>query len=95
MSRRYIDAEALIQEVIESKHSYLGDPMMVSQHDLMCDNTISWIDGAETADMVEVVWCKDCKHSSDRNGYDVCVCKKWEAFMDKYGFCHCGKRREE
>lgn len=71
---RYIDADDLIKEIFESKHSYVGTPTMVYQHDLMCDNAISWADGAETADVIKPVYCRACKHYlTPDNGSSYCA----------------------
>ena len=43
-----------------------------------------------TADVVEVVRCKDCKAF---NGDDK-FCKAWEAFVRETDFCSYGERRE-
>lgn len=52
---RLIDADALINELIECKQGYVGTHNDVVLHDLVCDNAIAWADGTETVEAVPVV----------------------------------------
>ncbi len=52
------------------------------------------IDELPTADVVEVVRCKDCKHWEVRDGWDNCTFFDW-LMEDGNGFCHFGERRED
>lgn len=47
-----------------------------------------------TADVVEVVRCKDCKES------EICPdtllwCNQFERLVPPNGFCHCGERKDD
>lgn len=60
---RYIDADALYKETekkIKEANSYR---MAVVDRDFL-----DIINDADTADVVEVVRCKDCKHNTDNGG---------------------------
>ena len=81
---RYIDADVLIDDLIHNRSFY---PAIVS----------SAIKNTPTADVVEVVRCKDCEH---RNTSD---CSLWYGMVDDidylldYGenfYCSLGKRSE-
>lgn len=58
-----------------------------------------WVKDIPSADVVEVVRCKDCKHKieddySDGNVPDL-ICKEWDSGVDINDYCSYGKRREE
>lgn len=77
---RHIDADALTQYLI--KRGFY--PAIVKRA----------IEDAPTADVVEVVRCKDCKER------EVCPdtllwCNQMERLVPPNGFCHCGERIEE
>ncbi len=74
---RYIDADALKQKWLFRGKD--GKPYRDE------------IDSMPTADVVEVVRCKDCKHY---NG-DSAVCKRMNRIMKDDGFCSYGERRED
>ena len=75
---RYIDADVLIDDLVRNRDFY---PALVA----------SAIRNTPTADVVEVVRCKDCKHY-DRG---ICYCSsvKYVAH-DKNHYCGYGERRE-
>lgn len=56
---------------------------------------IDLIDSIPAADVVEVVWCKDCKHMTLEMGY-VRFCNVWEKpnGMGDDGFCNYGELKE-
>lgn len=58
-----------------------------------------FIDNAPTADVVEVVRCKDCKHYKidhpRANGYHCCYRMHSIFPMKSDGFCNYGERRED
>lgn len=47
-----------------------------------------------TADVVEVVRCKDCKYWEIRNSWDNCRHFDW-LLEDDNGYCHFGERKED
>lgn len=109
MSGRYIDADALYEKTAEWEAQALH---MVEIHSHNEDNA-EWkrwsviltersafkfdIADMPTADVVEVVRCKDCKHySADGWGYGNCYRGSVEYLrMADNGFCSYGERREE
>lgn len=61
-----------------------------------------WVEDAPTVDAVEVVRCKDCKHSQQVGSFG-CFCSniqapwfndEYEIHMDLDDFCSYGERRE-
>ena len=106
--QRLIDANALIREIIESRYDYAGTPDEVTHHDIMCDNAVSWIDGAEIIDAVPVVRCSECKHWNEEiewcNLHSCFItpngdfCHPWESdnwkTFDKNDFCSYGEIKE-
>lgn len=48
-----------------------------------------WLEQLPTADVVEVVRCKDCKHN------DGSCCDYSAVYTRPNGYCHWGERREE
>ena len=108
---RYIDADALKEQMFNyydcvnegtCKGGYSGQTLMDYE---VADMIHDCIDDAPTADVVEVVRCKDCKHYAHAGGYAVFygkvdknnpyVCRKWGdyATCDPDGFCNRGERR--
>lgn len=74
-------------------------PCNIKDGELCTDNIANYIREAvkeetPTADVVEVVRCKDCKHFTYDNGgccgFGVGLC-----FVDENQFCSYGERREE
>lgn len=93
---RYIDADAVIYEVMDAKQNYKGSPEDVAFHNLMCDNVFSWVDGAVTVDAVKVVRCKDCRRASTRD-WDTprgkVYCKQHCVYMKDSDYCNYGDRK--
>lgn len=87
---RYIDAE----QVRMAKVPYDDE---LTEYDRGWNDACKAIaDNAETADVVEVVRCKDCKHS-EYWYRDKCRCSLWsEIGIDVFedGFCSYGERRD-
>jgi len=53
------------------------------------------IDELPSADVVQVVRCKDCKHNINLQFDTAARCNLWGCLKPKRGFCDAGKRREE
>lgn len=94
---KYIDADKLINELNNSTQNTWGKGLGRSwwSHSVkLKDNIVECINKQPTADVVEVVRCKDCEHS-----YFIKSCSKYECRKDggvlKYStdFCSYGKRR--
>lgn len=95
---RYIDKDKVIEEI-----SRLANRSMVGEIDepyLDWKTVASVIFNAPTADVVEIVRCKDCKHAtfySCKN--DACskgiFCDFIITTGDENFYCACGERRKE
>ena len=92
---RYIDADWLIKGIdIEIELTDIVEAKKVAD---AFNEIISRIKNTPTADVVEVVRCKDCKYKGG-NGYDEDVC--WEiepqhgVYVSDNWYCADGERRE-
>ena len=81
---RYIDADKLKEDILEENSWYLYNEFgsTTQFHEL--------IDKQPTADVVEVVYCKDCKH---RNEPSCQIVASMYGISD-YDYCSYGERRE-
>ena len=93
---RYIDADALKDRMLNyyecvnadtSKSNYKGETLMNYE---VADMIEDCIDNAPTADVVEVVRCKDCRH---RNPIGE-KCLKDNIWHGLDGFCNFGERKQ-
>lgn len=90
---RYIDAYALREKVL-----YHADTMNhAGNHEQAkaFNYCLCMIDDMPTADVVEVVRCKDCKRYTKN-----CFCEYWQsvgavAQLASFDYCSYGERREE
>ena len=84
---RYIDADKL--KTIESIQSADFNSI---------ESIRRWIDEQQTADVVEVVRCKDCKHHEDFLSDDgdkvLCWVHDVDIVMAKNDYCSYGKRKD-
>ena len=83
---RYIDADLLEAEVF-TPHIY----------DINRDDVIALIAEQPTADVAEVVRCKDCKQSYIRKKDGKLVCDLLYpamSWVDQYEFCSFGERKD-
>lgn len=97
---RYVDADALIEELQScSYNTWSKDTNRTwwAQAVKVKDNIIECIERQPTADVVEVVRCKDCKHwGGTTYGF---VCRKFSGIDTKIcmgadHYCSYGERRE-
>ena len=79
--KRLIDANAMRQDWLEN-----GENEFVYDTNAVLDS----IDAQPTADAVEVVRCKDCKHKDRMPGQPNIVC--WQMHDDD--FCSYGERKD-
>lgn len=93
MMARYIDADEAIKVILSGK---IDDSCSLVECPEECN---SFLDAAAddiskmpTADVVEVVRCKDCKHRIIDTNDDWCECTGCDINPD--GFCEEGERRE-
>ena len=99
MSKRFIDADELMRELQEEID--FETPMYTEEQNkyfnlgLRC--AIRDVKAQPTADVVEGVRCKDCKHYI--NWGDCITCQHWTLFedvsTDPNAFCSYGERRAE
>lgn len=85
---RYIDADALVKRL---KHS----PLFLGTNMQFKDGVVDLVEKQPTADVVEVVRCKDCKHGQSQKRIGViCEYDQNGAFRAYNGFCSYGERGE-
>lgn len=91
---RYIDADALIEMLHKKvKSDY---EIGIYTHAVLTESFIQFVEKQPTADVVEVVRCKDCKYWQDNNGgypHEECRWGKGET-PDADDYCSYGERRE-
>ena len=105
---RYIDADALIEELQRcSRETWSKDINRAwwAQAVKIKDNIVRCIDRQPTADVVEVVRCKDCIHARNMplglcylhtEPYDNAKGYKGDAVcVEADDFCSCGERSEK
>ena len=105
---RYIDADALLSQIQDSSgETWAKDVLGMYNwaHSVQIkDNFVRLIKDAPTADVVEVVRCKDCKHNVanwqhdelDIEDYTDIVCDYFMTDgMEANDYCSYGERREE
>lgn len=91
---RYIDADKLKNRIKAS----CVFPNIGQDGYFLQNCTIDLIDKQPTADVVEVVRCKDCKQ---KGGFQAChgktiyFCKLHKFCVGKNDFCSCGERKEK
>lgn len=94
MSKRYIDADALIAHIKNMPWK------MTSAAEISKSIFLSAVEEAPTADVVEVVRCKDCKYcntymSWNNRKYLGCTYNGLITEIDADHYCSHGERREE
>lgn len=87
----YIEREALIED-----YSSLIKKMVTAKNGLRpvsAEVVLKYLSNFPAADVVEVVRCRDCKHSNFHE-FQFAVCWKRNNMVSKDGFCSYGERRE-
>lgn len=90
---RYIDADALYKVVTERYSDITAGSY---PYNYVAFDMANLVKKAPTADVVEVVRCKDCKYWQDNNGgypHEECRWGKEET-PDADDYCSFGERRE-
>lgn len=96
---KYINANMLIRDIEQSRANNNHNNAIASQtHNAEHRHFIKMVLDQPTADVVEVVRCKDCKHAtfySCKNdaGYQSIICEYRIGIGDENFFCACGERR--
>lgn len=86
---RYGDLDALLENLKKQYGEELGWQCTVNMSDVGM-----MIEDAPTADVVEVVRCRDCKHSAEQDRCDSLYCAFLDTAMGKEDFCSYGERKE-
>ena len=90
----YIDRKAVYKAACKGC-TKKGDEVGTCYADELCEGLHSAFVGAPTADVVEVVRCKDCKHSATDCVKNALLCnKKMLGMVRKEDFCSFGERRD-
>lgn len=94
---RYIDADIL------KKHGWVLAKIKTDKNGVITKIMSMQIDDAPTADVVDVVRCKDCKYFLDEDEFDslgMCLCERiarnygGEIYPERIHFCSYGERKE-
>lgn len=90
---RYIDAEEALRMMKNSRQDcpYTATKKLI--WNLAHDSCTSCIMATETADVVEVVRCKNCKHRST-DDFRSFYCRKDDVGCKDDDFCSGGERRD-
>lgn len=86
---RYIDADKLYSRVKAHTNPY-GKPTIDYDSGV---KVLNMIETESTADVVEVVRCKDCQRSRHMIFDGFCYCKRVRAVRKADDFCSKGKRK--
>lgn len=98
--KRYINANALIQDIERSRANNEHNNAIASQtHNAEHRHFIKMVLDQPTADVVEVVRCKDCIYSfMSITGETVLYCDMYPSDdhlgWDKDHYCGCGERKD-
>lgn len=104
---RYVDADALRKELEESIEQAKKRLDGVAESNIACrlvyttqfherDTLLSLVNWMPTADVVEVVRCRDCKHFGRQISAEYHTCNKYALpFCGEDFFCSYGERRAE
>ena len=93
---RYIDVDALI-EILKAK-SKTDYEMGLYNHGALTDSFIRFVGRYPSADVVEVVRCKDCAYRRYVDGADIYKCDRRGFYSEEVkptDYCSYGERREE
>lgn len=63
-------------------------------HAVIANRLLDSIPAADVVEVVEVVRCRDCKHSTEPQSDRTCWCKGWNQYVPEEHFCSFGKRRD-
>jgi hypothetical protein len=87
---RYIDADKFAER-IELSPAFKN---MAFEGDLLQRVVLDLLDNAPTADVVEVVRCKDCEHWIYWADEKRCSCDLHHIYTNRNDFCSYGERRD-
>lgn len=88
----YVKKEAIVEFITKGLNN--PDKTKAFGHDAI--EILTEIEYAPTADVVEVVRCKDCKHFGRDMGHGKHDCKKYEMpYCLENDYCSYGERRTE
>lgn len=99
MAKRYVEANALIQDIKQSKANNNHNNSIASQtHNAEHKKFIKMVLDQPTADVVEVVRCKNCQYWHSPTNDDMHYCKLrfgLQGIVAESDFCSYGKRRSD
>lgn len=95
MAKRYIEANALIQDIEQSKANNNHNNSIACQtHNAEHKKFIKMVLDQPTADVVEVVRCKDCGMSRETEDERYLFCMQFADTVDCQAFCSYGTPKE-
>ena len=91
--KRYVDVDKVLETAKEYEKDFARYILKRNVCGLVKINKI--LEDTPTADVVEVVRCKDCRHAKPCDVIkNWCVCDIYGTTKAPYHFCSCGERRE-
>ena len=90
----YIEKQALLKKM----HSSHSTPLFMghmTDEDVMFQTMVSIVEELPTADVVEVVRCKDCGMSRETEEEEYLVCMQFADTVGFQAFCSYGERKCE
>lgn len=93
--KRLIDANAL-EEVLHERCMEMREKCSAYNH-YVCgfDDAMAYVEDASTIDAVEVVRCRECKHSEEGlAGVDGVYCNVWDTVVCRNGYCDHGAKMD-
>ena len=103
---RYIDAELLLRKSIQERRFFIyTENLIKGGYDVQTvyNDLAEFVESIPTADVVEVVRCKDCKYFLDEDEWDslgMCLCERiatnygGEIYPERDHFCSYGARKK-
>lgn len=88
--RRYIDADLLLAQC---RRNPLFERTEKDKGMIYIERSI--IDDTPTADVVEVVRCKDCRNSRESYDEEIWFCMHFADTVDSESFCSYGERKDD
>ena len=88
----YIKREDAIERLSYHAYFYQNDREFGGEEMLYKDSALNEISELPSADVVEVVRCKDCRHWQDGGFSSYCIC---DGFTHSDDYCSYGERKDE
>ena len=92
---RYIDADWILQN-LDRWRERLAETYGENDEYVLClEEVLMKLDSTPTADVVEVVRCKDCEHHKNAPQTTDVWCERLDGLLPKDWFCGDGERGED